>query len=245
MNHLVWLHRRYTYLTSPISFLVRNFIKIVGIQLNIFDENNICLDIGAGTAPYKAYIKKQWGDCEYISLDIAANDTTDVVGSATQLPFKSGSIGTVISFDVLQHIPDYLTTIYEIHRVLTPQGRFLISFPFNYSECDFADFRRWTLEGMSFDLRENGFEIVIAKQRGGRFFCFACSLNWVFQHLIPGQRSGWRSKKTVKTAFFSTILIFITIPTMALQWIMLAIDLIFPNKGCYMGGLILAKKKTP
>jgi len=49
--------------------------------------------------------------------------------SATQMPFPSKSFKTVVSNCVLEHIPDIDGALKEIHRVLKPGGRLLITVP--------------------------------------------------------------------------------------------------------------------
>lgn len=46
------------------------------------------------------------------------------------LSFAAASVDTVMSFDVLEHIPDYRKALREIHRVLKPGGLLLLSVPF-------------------------------------------------------------------------------------------------------------------
>jgi len=48
-----------------------------------------------------------------------------------QLTFESESFDTVLSFDVLEHVPDYQQAFQEIYRVLRPGGRFIGTFPFD------------------------------------------------------------------------------------------------------------------
>lgn len=55
-----------------------------------------------------------------------------ICASATELPFAAKSFKTVISNCVLEHIPDIDGALKEIHRVLKPKGRLMITVP---SEC--------------------------------------------------------------------------------------------------------------
>jgi ubiquinone/menaquinone biosynthesis C-methylase UbiE len=55
-----------------------------------------------------------------------------ICASATEIPFKDKSFKTVISNCVLEHIPDIDGALSEIHRVLKPKGRLMITVP---SEC--------------------------------------------------------------------------------------------------------------
>ena len=48
----------------------------------------------------------------------------------TSLTFEDNSFSRLISFDVLEHIPDYKKALSECARVLAPKGRMLLSAPF-------------------------------------------------------------------------------------------------------------------
>lgn len=52
----------------------------------------------------------------------------------TELSFDDGSFDHVLTFDVLEHIPDYRAALSECHRVLAPGGQILISVPFCFAE---------------------------------------------------------------------------------------------------------------
>ncbi len=49
----------------------------------------------------------------------------------TALTFARGSFDVVLSFDVLEHVPDYRAALREMARVLRPGGTMLASFPFD------------------------------------------------------------------------------------------------------------------
>lgn len=49
---------------------------------------------------------------------------------ATRLTFPDGSFTAIMSFDVLEHIPDYLAAFREVRRVLKPGGTFYFTAPF-------------------------------------------------------------------------------------------------------------------
>lgn len=233
--------------TSPIAFLARKFIReaACSIALSEFTSDGLCIDVGAGTSPYRQEIEKFLRAKRYVAFDLAISDTTNVAGDAMRMPFLDGCAQFVTSFDVLQHIQDSNAVLSEAARILAPGGLLLLTFPFNYCECDVQDFRRWTLSGMSNDIGSCGLDVLYVEQRGGRFFAFACILNWIMQHIVPGQRRDWRQKRSLVGLFRSALLIVLTIPTTALQWLMLGLDYLLPNQGCYMGGMLLATKRTP
>jgi len=49
----------------------------------------------------------------------------------TQLSFASDSFDAILSFDVLEHIPDYRSAFAECARTLKPAGKMLFSVPFD------------------------------------------------------------------------------------------------------------------
>jgi SAM-dependent methyltransferase len=55
---------------------------------------------------------------------------------ATQLTFKTASFDCILSFDVLEHIPDYNPALGEALRCLRPGGRLLLTVPFNLGATD-------------------------------------------------------------------------------------------------------------
>ena len=49
----------------------------------------------------------------------------------TQLSFPTHSFDVILSFDVLEHIPDYRSAFAECARTLKPTGKMLFSVPFD------------------------------------------------------------------------------------------------------------------
>jgi SAM-dependent methyltransferase len=54
------------------------------------------------------------------------------VEDVTRLTFPEGYFDAVLSFDVLEHVPDYRQALREFYRVLAPGGQALISVPFTF-----------------------------------------------------------------------------------------------------------------
>ena len=61
-----------------------------------------------------------------IGMDL---DRGDVKGSVYDLPFKSGTFGTVLLLEVIEHLERPWKALKEIHRVLKPGGRIVVLFP--------------------------------------------------------------------------------------------------------------------
>ena len=241
LNLIINLFRRYKYWSQPIAFIARKFI----IRSSIFSNNKFeqsCLDVGSGTAPYRNLIMKSLRVQNYYEMDIAPSESTSFVSSAEKIPLSSDSMDLIVSFDVLQHIQHYDKVLNEFFRVIKPGGLVILSVPFLYSECDFHDFHRWTFEGISAELSSRGFDIVSSKKRGGIFFAIGCFALWGLDHILPGQRSGWRSNRSFWTIIRSLFSLLITFPALLLAWIGLFLDCFLPQTGFYMGVIICARK---
>ncbi len=130
------------YLASPSRYLIYLF-HIVTYKFAIpYVQGKRVLDYGCGSgygthalAPYCS---------EIIGADIApdaiqyasshynaANLRYQCIQSANEaaLPFPDGSFDTVLSFQVIEHIPDTFHYLSEIERILKPGGTFVCSTP--------------------------------------------------------------------------------------------------------------------
>lgn len=64
------------------------------------------------------------------SFDSAASAAADLrQGDATRLEFRDGDFDFVYSYHVLEHIPDFMKALAEMHRVLRKGGGYLIGTP--------------------------------------------------------------------------------------------------------------------
>ena len=59
-----------------------------------------------------------------------------VVMDAERLPFSNGRLNTVLFLEVLEHVPDDAAALCEVHRVLAPGGRLVLSVPVPPGEVD-------------------------------------------------------------------------------------------------------------
>src|SRR6185312_1877206 len=74
------------------------------------------LDVGCGRKPYKDNYFA--GAATYLGVDqTSENSQADIVASALQLPLNDQSFDTVVSTEVLEHVPDPLQALKEMYRV--------------------------------------------------------------------------------------------------------------------------------
>jgi len=127
------------------------------------------LDIGAGENQYTRWNQITDEINEYFSTDIVREESIDVQGDATNLPFQSNVFDTVLLSEVIEHIPikNLPALAEEISRVLKPGGFALMSTPFIFPHHGSFDKSRLTRESLN-DLFK-GRELETAVHTGGGY----------------------------------------------------------------------------
>jgi SAM-dependent methyltransferase len=96
-----------------------------------------------------------------LNLDIVASPNVDVVATATRLPFRTSSLGCVVSQEVFEHLRDPLRAAREVFRVLRPGGLFYFQVPFIIGfHSGPHDYWRFTHRGVRQLLGKAGFEVA-------------------------------------------------------------------------------------
>ncbi|VAW49244.1 hypothetical protein MNBD_GAMMA03-2 [hydrothermal vent metagenome] len=67
---------------------------------------------------------------EFINLDVSSQAEVVIDISKAPLPFEDNSVDIVFSHHTLEHVPNYLFALSEIHRVLKHGGLFLVGLPY-------------------------------------------------------------------------------------------------------------------
>ena len=142
----------------------------------------VMLDVGVGERPYgelfTPHVKRYFG-LEYppvvfgnLNPDLwdhieVVHGIIDIFGDGQCLPVASDSCDTVLSLEVLEHLPDPDACVSEMARVLKPGGKLLLTVPFLQPLHQLPyDFRRYTPEGLRLTLEGAGLEVVELVPRG-------------------------------------------------------------------------------
>jgi SAM-dependent methyltransferase len=141
----------------------------------------VTLDLGCGLRPYEKTFFA--GAAKYIGADFLSDRSRpDVICSALQVPFADNSFDTVVSTEVLEHVPDPLQMLREIRRVLKPGGYVVLSAPMYWPRHEVPyDFFRYPYDGLLFLLEQSGLKFGKLFNRG-RSYAF---LGQVLQTIHP------------------------------------------------------------
>jgi SAM-dependent methyltransferase len=122
----------------------------------------VLLDVGCGDKPFA-----RWFDgavTRYLGTDLATSrylgaSRPDVFARGEALPFRAGSMDTVLGLSMLDHFPDPGPLLGEAHRVLRPGGVLILEFPHMvYLHDEPHDYLRYTRYGAAWHLERAGFE---------------------------------------------------------------------------------------
>ena len=148
------------------------------------------LDAGAGEQPYRDacahldYVSQDFGAYHgegEAGLHLAGFDATgvDIVCDIDSIPEPDGSFGAVLCTEVLEHVPDAVSALRELARLLEPGGELIITAPFasltHFAPYHHASgFNRYFYEH---HLPELGCDIVELKPNGDFFSVLAVELS--------------------------------------------------------------------
>lgn len=116
-------------------------VKWIEKTLQKIPVGNKILDAGAGECQFKKFCNH----LQYIAQDFALyngsgasglqtgtwdNSKLDIISDIAAIPVENASFDAVMCIEVLEHVPDPVSALKEITRVLKPDGYLLITAPF-------------------------------------------------------------------------------------------------------------------
>lgn len=110
------------------------FIGIILKKLNL-NKNIKILNIGAGTGNDISEMRNYGNvfvlDVDEKALNLIPDDLVEekILADACNIPYPNNSFDLVVAFDVLEHIKDDAKVVFEVNRVLRPDGYFVFTVP--------------------------------------------------------------------------------------------------------------------
>jgi ubiquinone/menaquinone biosynthesis C-methylase UbiE len=127
--------RRLFAASELLAFNLCNRDKWIAEQAASVPAESKVLDVGAGSAPYRAL----FAHCDYKTQDFAqlrddqlrhgGYAPIDFVSEANAIPVPDASFDVLICSEVLEHVPEPITVVREFGRIVAPGGRLILTAP--------------------------------------------------------------------------------------------------------------------
>jgi SAM-dependent methyltransferase len=139
------------------------------------------LDLGCGMKPYEKVLGAQvdwWIGIDFESTP-SGRSAANVFGSVLELPFATATFETILSTQVLEHVPRPQDLLHEAHRVLKPGGHLLLTAPqTNHLHEEPHDYFRFTCHGLRLLAVHAGFDVLEVKPLGGAIATVGQMIVW-------------------------------------------------------------------
>lgn len=153
------------------------------------------LDVGCGVQPYRPLLTAPPSKItRYVGMDLAANAVKtyravepDVQWDGRTIPLADASMDSAMATEVLEHCPDPVGVLREVHRVLLPGAAFFFTVPFLWPLHDVPyDEYRYTPFALERMLKEAGFRETMVRPLGGWDASLAQMLGlWALRRPMP------------------------------------------------------------
>jgi len=129
-------------LTDPNYLILRKRRELFRRWLSHIPGSGLhVLDVGGRLQPYRPLLEHRVA--RYIALDPRATAVVNILGKAEQLPLADALFDVVFCTQVLEYIPNPVSAVAELYRVLKPGGVLLISAPSIFPRDSDEDYWRF------------------------------------------------------------------------------------------------------
>ncbi|MFY7802696.1 MAG: class I SAM-dependent methyltransferase [Limnoraphis robusta] len=150
-------------------------------KANLLKSTDTILEIGSGNGNLLNHFYRQNYHIQGIEINpVRIQESQTLYGDlplsqvdSEALPFPNNSFDVVMSFDVFEHIPNSDLHLQEVHRVLKPEGLYIVQTPNKLTNSVFEtirwrSFTKWQVDhcslhtywGMIKRLKKNGFNSI-------------------------------------------------------------------------------------
>ncbi len=176
-------------------------------ETGLINSNIKALELGCGTGNLASFLQAQGvsitaGDISETAIEHARKLHPNVdfrTHAAEELPYEDNSFEIVMSFDVLEHLPNVDQHLSEVQRVLKPDGYYLLQTPNKLSNATFETLKCRSMEWKKYHpslhfygqlkrrLKQNGFCPKFVKMNTMNEF----AIKKIKRVGLPGWLFGW------------------------------------------------------
>lgn len=167
---------------TPLNFYWLDWSRLrASVEALAPEASGILLDVGVSEAPYRGvfapYVTKYFGleyppsildkQPEMWQIMERVKVPVQVFGDGARLPIRDASVDTVLSTEVLEHVPDPERLVHEMARVVRPGGKVLMTVPFIQPLHELpSDYFRFTPSSLRVFCERAGLEVLSLTPRG-------------------------------------------------------------------------------
>lgn len=219
-------------LTNPFYFARSNlYVALVPLAARISGR---MLDVGCGSKPYAALFQvSAYVGLELDSPEARATKQADFFYDGQTFPFADGSFDALFASQVFEHVFNPDDFLAEAHRVLSADGKLLLTMPFVWDEHEQPhDFARYSSFGIAHLLGKHGFDVLVLSKSGADLSVVLQSWGmYAYKALAPGK--PWQ-----KLALAGLMTLPVNVAGSAL------LPLFPKNPDLYLDLLVLARKRA-
>jgi SAM-dependent methyltransferase len=191
------------------------------------------IDIGCGRKPYR----ELFPGTDYVGLEIdtpatRARGIAERFYDGNTFPCGDAEFDAALANQVLEHVFEPEAFLAEIHRILKPGGKLLLTVPFIWDEHEQPyDYARYSSFGIRYLLEKSGFTVLEAKKTLSHFAAIIQLVNAYFYKALLSRH--------VILKIIGTLLI-----VFPMNLFGLLISLLLPqNSDLYLDNIVLAERR--
>ncbi len=146
--------------------------SVVTLSALLMHVHGKCLDIGCGDMPFKALIERQISQYDSIDVERRIAEVKYVGDIQNMDMINNDSYDSALCLEVLEHVPNPVKAISEMHRILKKGAKLICSVPhLSRLHEEPHDYYRYTKYGLRYLFENAGFRVISIEPTGG-ILCF-------------------------------------------------------------------------
>ena len=218
-------------------------------QANKIPKGSKVLDIGAGGCPHR----EKFNHCKYFTQDFTqlsdlqiqnqeVYGRIDFVSDILEIPVPDKSYDAILCTEVIEHIPDPISAIQEMSRILKPGGILLITAPLQSGlhQEPYHFYGGYTKYWYQKFLTENNFSEINVEPNGSlytTYFSLGLTTFKSFLEIIVEDKNLFRKLMAIISLIIFCPILLILNPIFSFLW-----EIVFDREGHTAGYHVLAKK---